>query len=64
VTLTAKTSGKATTMVKLIFASNVENEAKVMRERVIVHDQLKAFTLHLEGKPDLSAAYHEFLVSI
>jgi hypothetical protein len=51
-------------MVKLIFTTNVKNEAKVMRERVIAHDQLKAFTLHLEGKPAQTAAYHEFLVSI
>ncbi len=43
---------------------DIENEAKVMRERVIAHDQIKAFTLFLEDKADLSAAYHEFLVSI
>ncbi len=43
---------------------DIENEANVMRERVIVHDQIKAFTLFLEGKPALTAAYHEFLVSV
>ena len=35
-----------------------------MLERVIAYDQLKAFSLYLEDKADLSAAYHEFLVSI
>ena len=35
-----------------------------MRERVIAYDQLKAFSLYLEDKADLSAAYHKFLVSI
>jgi len=44
--------------------NDIENEAKVMRERVIAHDQLKAFTLHLEGKPAQTAAYHKFLVNI
>jgi len=43
---------------------DIKNEAKVMCERVIAHDQIKAFTLFLEDKADLSAAYHEFLVSI
>ena len=43
---------------------NIENEAKVMRERVIAYDQLKAFSSYLEDKPAQSAAYHEFLVSI
>ena len=42
---------------------DIENEAKVMRERVIAHDQIKAFTLFLEDKPYLTAAYHKFLVS-
>ena len=35
-----------------------------MRERVIAYHQLKAFTLFLKDKADLSAAYHEYLVSI
>ena len=43
---------------------DIENELKVMRERVIVYDQLKAFSLYLMDKADLSAAYHKFLVSI
>ena len=42
----------------------IEIEAKVMRERVIAYDQLKAFSLYLEDKPAQSAAYHEFLMSI
>ena len=41
-----------------------ENNLKVMRQRVIVFHQLKAFSLHLEDKPELTAAYHRFLVSI
>jgi len=43
---------------------DIENETKVMCERVIVYDQLKAFSLYLEDKPAQSAAYHECLVSI
>ena len=43
---------------------DIENEAKVMCERVIAYEQLKAFSSYLEDKPDLSAAYHEYLVSI
>jgi len=43
---------------------DIENESKVMRERVIAYDQLKAFSLYLEDKPAQSAANHEFLVSI
>ncbi len=43
---------------------DTENETKVMRERVIAYDQLKAFSLYLEDKPAQTAAYHEFLVSI
>ena len=35
-----------------------------MRERVIAYDQVKAFSLYLKDKADLSAAYHEYLVSI
>jgi len=43
---------------------NIENEWKVMHERVIAYAQLKAFSLYLKDKADLSAAYHKFLVSI
>ena len=43
---------------------DIKNEAKVMRKRVIAHDQIKAFALFLEGKPALTAAYREFLVSV
>ncbi len=43
---------------------DIENKAKVMRERVIAYDQLKAFTLFLEDKPAQTAAYREFLVSV
>jgi len=42
----------------------IEKEAKVMRQRVIAYDQLKAFSLYLEDKPAQSAAYHDYLVSI
>ena len=42
----------------------IEKEAKVMRKRVIANDQLKAFSLYLKDKTDLSAAYHDYLVSI
>ena len=41
----------------------IKKEAKIMHERVIAHDQIKAFTLFLEDKPYLTAAYHKFLVS-
>jgi len=30
---------------------DIENDVKVMRERVIVYDQLKDFSLYLEDKP-------------
>jgi len=43
---------------------DIKNEAKIMRERVIAHDQIKAFTLFLEGKPAQTAAYREFLVRV
>jgi len=43
---------------------DIEKEAKVMRERVIAHDQIKAFTLFLDGEPALTAAYRKFLVSV
>ena len=42
----------------------VENDSKVMRERVISFHQLKAFSLYLKDKPAQSDAYHQFLVSI
>jgi hypothetical protein len=35
-----------------------------MREKVIAYDQLKAFSLYLEDKYDLLAAYRKFLVSV
>jgi hypothetical protein len=41
-----------------------ENNSKVMRERLIAHHQLKAFSLYLEDKPTELAAYRRFLVSI
>ena len=42
----------------------VENNSKVMHERVIAYDQLKAFSLYLKDKPAELAAYCEFLVSV
>ncbi len=42
---------------------DIEKEAKIMRERVIAHDQINAFALFLEDKPNLTAAYRKFLVS-
>jgi len=41
-----------------------EDNAKVTRERLIAHHQLKVFSLYLEDKPAEFAAYCEFLVSI
>ena len=41
-----------------------ERYSEVMRERVIAHHQLKAFSMYLKDKPDMSEAYHKFLVSI
>ena len=43
---------------------DIKNEAKVMRKRMIVYDQLKAFSLYLKDKPTQSAVYHDYLVSI
>ncbi len=43
---------------------DIENMSKDMSKKVIAYDQLKAFSLYLEDKADLSAAYHKFLVSI
>jgi len=37
--------------------------SKTMREKTIAYHQLKAFSLYLEDKPDLTAAYRKFLVS-
>jgi len=34
-----------------------------MREKTIAYHQLKAFSLYLDGKPNLTAAYCKFLVS-
>ena len=41
-----------------------ENNLKVMSERFIAYHQLKAFSMYLKDKPDMSEAYHKFLVSI
>jgi len=43
---------------------DIENEVKVMRERLIAYNQLKAFSLYLEDKPAQLAAYREFLASV
>jgi hypothetical protein len=43
---------------------DIENKSKDMREKVIAYDQLKAFSLYLKDKANLSAAYHKFLVNI
>jgi len=42
---------------------NFEIDSKTMREKTIAYHQLKAFSLYLEDKPDLTAAYRKFLVS-
>ena len=42
-----------------------ENNLKVVKERVIAHHQLKAFSLFIRGQPaQVVEAYHQFLVSI
>ena len=42
-----------------------DNDSKVMRERVIVYDQLKAFSSFIRDQPaQVKEAYHQFLVSI
>ncbi len=41
-----------------------KNNSKVMSKRVIAYHQLKAFSMYLKDKPDMSEAYHKFLVSI
>ena len=42
----------------------IEDKSKNMCDKVIVYDQLKAYSLDLEQKPVELAAYHKFLVSI
>ena len=42
---------------------DLEIDSKVMREKTIAYHQLKAFSLYLEDKPNLTAAYRKFLVS-
>jgi len=42
---------------------DIEIDSKTMREKTIVYHQLKAFSLYLEDKPNLTAAYCKFLVS-
>ena len=42
---------------------DIEIDSKVMKERIIAYHQLKAFSLYLEDKPNLTAAYCKFLVS-
>jgi hypothetical protein len=46
------------------FRDDIETNSRVMRERVIAYDQLKAFSLFLEDRPALTAGYREFLVSV
>ena len=38
-------------------------DLKTMREKTIAYHQLNAFSLYLEDKPNLTAAYRKFLVS-
>ena len=45
------------------FDDDSEEQAELTRKRLIALHQLKAFSLYIEDKPALSAAYHEFLVS-
>ena len=42
---------------------DLEIDSKTMREKTIAYHQLKAFSLYLEDKPNLTAAYRKFLVS-
>ena len=42
---------------------DIEIDSKTMREKTIAYHQLKAFSLYLEDKPNLTAAYCKFLVS-
>ncbi len=42
-----------------------DNDSKVMKERVIAHHQLKAFSSFIRGQPaQVVEAYHQFLASI
>ena len=45
------------------FDDDSEEQAELTRKRLIALHQLKAFSLYIEDKPALSAAYYEFLVS-
>ena len=42
---------------------DIKIDSKTMREKTIAYHQLKAFSLYLEDKPNLTAAYRKFLVS-
>jgi len=42
---------------------DIEIESKPIREKTIAYHQLKAFSLYLDDKPNLTAAYRKFLVS-
>ena len=42
----------------------IEDESKDMHNKVMAHDQLKAYSLYLKDKPAKLAAYHKFLVNI
>jgi hypothetical protein len=42
-----------------------DNDSKVMKEKVIAYNQLKAFSSYIRGQPaQVVEAYHQFLVSI
>jgi len=59
-----KDAGSSNYKGQAYLCDDIKNESKVMSERVIAYEQLKAFSLFLEDKPAQSAAYHEFLVSV
>ena len=42
---------------------DIKIDSKTMREKTIAYHQLKAFSLYLDDKPNLTAAYRKFLVS-
>ena len=42
---------------------DIKIESKTMRKKTIAYHQLKAFSLYLKDKPNLTAAYRKFLVS-
>ena len=42
---------------------DIKIDSKTMRKKTIAYHQLKAFSLYLEDKPNLTAAYRKFLVS-